>query len=463
MQLKRAPVKLVSIALLCALLLTACGGTTPAETAKPQVLIVTATPGPTPTPAPKPTGEITVWMWQQAMNPILNSGVEADFLAEYPDVKINWVVYGTNDVYQKLPLTLSAGTGAPDVALVEDSNLAPFVYLGGLADLTNRVLPYVDQMNAYKWATATKDGKVYAMPWDSGPVVLYYRADVFAAAGLSTDPVEVSKQFATWDSYLAACKTIKEKTGTPCFMQNRANNDARWYEIMLWQQGLGYYDAAGSVTIDSAENIATLKKLGEFWDAGVVADVEANWTDPWYARFKSTVLADTVATHVEAAWMGGNYKTWICPETKNAWAVAAMPAMVDGQPRASNDGGSSFVIPDQSLNKEAAWAFVEFITARASSQNKIFVNADIFPSYEPSYADGIYSAPDAYFFNAQPVREYYLAASKVVPIGYVYGQYYSMMHGYVQTAIQKYATGAASAEDALKEAADTVRSQAGMP
>jgi lactose/L-arabinose transport system substrate-binding protein len=402
-------------------------------------------------------------MWQSAMDPIIQSGVEADFYAEYPDIKINWVTYGTNDVYQKLPLTLSAGTGAPDVSLVEDSNLAPFVYLGGLADLTNRVQPYVNEMNAYKWATATKDGKIYAMPWDSGPVVMYYRADVFEAAGLPTDPAEVSPLVATWDAYLDTCKKIVDATGVPCFMQNRANNDARWYEIMLWQQGLGYYDATGKVTIDSPENIATLEKLGEFWAApGVVSDAEANWTDPWYARFSATDIKNAVATHVEASWMGGNFKQWIATDTTGVWAVTEMPAMEAGQPRASNDGGSSFVIPDQSQNKDAAWAFVEFITARVSSQNRMLVNGGIFPSYEPAYEEVIYEAPDSYFFNRQAVNEWYLEASKVVPPAFVYGQYYSSMHGYVQTAIQKYATGAASAEDALKEAADSVRSQHGM-
>jgi lactose/L-arabinose transport system substrate-binding protein len=464
MQSKNLTVKLVSLLVLGGLVLAACGTPAPATeapgAAKPEVLIVTATPGPTPTEAPKPKGEITVWMWKPAMDPIVNSGVMADFQAAYPDIKVNWVQYGTNDIYQKLPLTLSAGTGAPDVSLVEDSNLAPFVYLGGLADLTNRVQPFVDQMNKYKWATATKDGKIYGMPWDSGPVVMYYRRDVFKAAGLSDDPKEVSKLVATWDEYLKTCQIIMDKTGVPCFASNKANNDARLFEMMLWQQGLGYFDAAGKVTIDSAQDIATLEKLGAFWKANLLSD-EASWTDPWYARFQAKDdLKKAVATHVEAAWMGGNFKTWIASPA-GVWGVTDMPAMAAGQARSSNDGGSSFVIPDQSQNKDAAWAFVSFITANSTSQNKIFAYSDIFPSYEPAYADVLYTEPDS-FFAGEAVRQYYLAASKIVPTGTVYGQYYSMMHGYVATAIQKFATGSMSAADALKEAADTVRSQSGM-
>ncbi len=422
-----------------------------------QQVVVTPTAVPQ---GPKPKGEITIWMWKAAEDPIKNSGVEAAFNKEYPDIKLNWVTYGTNDVYQKLPLALSAGTGAPDVALVEDSNLAPFVYLGGLSDLSDRVKTYQTQMNKYKWDTAMKDGKYYAMPWDSGPVVLYYRRDVFKAAGLSDNPDDVSKLISTWDDYLKVCQTIKDKTGVPCFMSNKANNDARLYEMMLWQQGLGYYSPDGKVTIDSADNVATLEKLGEFWKAGLLSD-EASWGDPWYARFKSLDITNTVATHVEAAWMGGNYKTWIAAEAAGKWGVAQMPTMKAGQARSSNDGGSSFVIPDQSKNKDAAWAFVEFITARVSSQNKIFAYADIFPSFEPAYDDALFSEPDSYFAG-ESVRQYYLNASKIVPTGYVYGQYYSDMHGKVQTAIQKFSTGAASAADALKEAADAVRTDTGL-
>jgi hypothetical protein len=46
-------------------------------------------------------------------------------------------------------------------------------HLAGYVDqaacrLTAQVEPYRDKMNAYKWVDAEKDGKYYAMPWDSG-------------------------------------------------------------------------------------------------------------------------------------------------------------------------------------------------------------------------------------------------------------------------------------------------------
>ena len=47
--------------------------------------------------------------------------------------------------------------------------------------------------------------------------------------------------------------------------------------------------------------------------------------------------------------------------------VALMPTMEEGQVRGANDGGSAFVIPEQSQNKEAAWALTEFLFGRGRS------------------------------------------------------------------------------------------------
>jgi ABC-type glycerol-3-phosphate transport system substrate-binding protein len=456
--------KLMAVVLLSVMILTACGQATPAAVEPTNTVAAapavpdTAVP---PTAVPKPSGKITVWMWKATEDAIVKPGVVVDFNKEYPDVEVEWVTLNPADVYQKLPLALQAGTGAPDVAYVEDSHLTKYVYLGGLTDLTERVTPYLDKFNAYKWDAGKKDGKYYSMPLDSGPVVLYYRRDVFKAAGLPDDPDGVSNLIKTWDDYLAACKTIKEKTGSPCFSSNKANNYGRLYEKMLWQQGLGYVSDKGEVTVDSPENIATLEKLGEFWTAGVVSD-QLEWTDGWYAELAMVSPDKPIASHVEAAWMGAFLKGWIAPGTAGKWGVALMPTMKAGQVRSSNDGGSGFVIPEQSQNKDAAWAFVEFVTARKESQNKTFAFADIFPAFEPAYEDAIYVEPDS-FFGGQQTRQTYVDVVKQIPAAHVYGQYYQEINGFVATAIQKFALGQMSAADALKEAAAAIRSQTGMP
>ena len=132
---------------------------------------------------------------------------------------------------------------------------------------------------------------------------------------LPSDPDSVSAAVATWDDYLTVCQTIMEQTGSACFSNNKANNYGRLYEMMLWQQGLGYYNAEGQVTVDSPENIATLEMLKKFWDANLTSD-QLEWTDGWYAEMAAETDAKPIATLIEAAWMGAFLKGWIAPEPK---------------------------------------------------------------------------------------------------------------------------------------------------
>lgn len=453
--------KILMLLVAFSMALSACG--TPTPTAAPVVTkapVVTEAPvvvATTPTEAPKPSGKITLWGW--SYDAMQSTGLVDEFQKEYPGIQLDFVKYSSGDTYQNLQLAVSAGTGAPDVIQIENSHLAQFVGLNGLLDITTRVQPYIPQMNAYKWVDAVKDGKYYAMPWDSGPVVLYYRRDVFKAAGLSDKPEDVSAMVATWDKYLETCTTIKTKTGKNCFAFSRANNDARLYEIVLWQQGLGYYDKDGKVTVDSTQNVATLEELGKFWNPMVVSE-EQPWTDPWYAELNSP--DKSVASLVEASWMGIFLKTWIAGGTAGKWGITEMPAFAEGQARAANDGGSTLAISSQSKNPDAAWAFIEYMLGRTNSQLRMFAYTDFLPSLETTYNDALFYEPDT-FFGSENTRQIYLKVAKVIPTAYIYGPNYQLMNGYLQTAIQEFATGKKSAADALKAAADRIRAETGMP
>ncbi|NIM93398.1 MAG: extracellular solute-binding protein [Anaerolineales bacterium] len=409
-----------------------------------------------PAEAEKPSGNIIVWGWQSALvDTIEGSGVLADFNAEYPDIEVEFLITDPADVYTNLPLAITAGEGLPDVALVENAHLAQFVHMGrgaGLTDLTEEVAPYIDKMNSYKWTDCLLDGRFYCMPWDSGPVVMYYRHDVFEAAGLSTDPDEVSDLITTWDDYLEVCQTIKEETGAFCFANNKANNSARLYEMMLWEQGLGYYDLeTGDVTVTSPENVATLEKMGEFWDAEVTSD-NNEWTDSWYQELGTVEVSESpIATLIEAAWMEVFLKGWIAPGTEGLWRVADMPSITGSGPRASNNGGSTFVIPAEAENPEAAWAFVEFVLGREESQLKMFEVSGFIPSLETTYSDPIFDSPNDFFGGQVTFRKYADVVARIPSAG-IYGPDYDMMNRAVSNAIQRFAAGEGSAAELLAEA-----------
>ena len=310
----------------------------------------------------------------------------------------------------------------------------------------------------------SKDGKVYCAPWDVGPVVTFYRRDIFEAAGLASDPDSVSAMIATYDDYLATCKTIKEKTGLDCFAQNKANNYGTMLENMLWQQGLGFYDAEGNVTIDSPATIAAAEKIGAFWEADVVSD-SLEWTDPWYAELNAAMdnkETPPTATVTIGAWMGNFLKTWAAADQAGNWGVASMPAYEAGGVRSSNQGGSAYFIPEGSQNPEAAQAFIEYVNLNTENQVAQFVYSDYFPANAATYGDPVFLEADPYFGD-QVTRTFFADVAKNVPFGYIYGQYAVTMSNNAAVALQNYALGTMSAEQAFKEAADAVRLETGMP
>ena len=443
MSLRRA---IVGVLLAGALLASAaCGGgggdAQPGETATAPGASAEAPPAST-------AGSLTIWCWEAAADTL--KVVDDDFKQAYPNIEFKYVLLEPADVYRKIQLAVTAGGGFPDVSCIEDSHLAQFVELGALADITDQVTPFLDQMNEYKWEQAQKDGRYYAMPWDSGPVAVFYRRDVFEKAGV--DPASIE----TWEDYYEAAKTIKEKTGVPMWPQPTGQNDARLFEMLLWQQGIGYLDADGNLTLDKDPRVeATLEFMGRFWREGLTAGQQW-WTDPWYKALAN----GQVATIVEAVWMGTFFKSFIAPEAEGKWGVMRLPTWESGGSQASNDGGSTLAIFEQSEQKDAAWAYTRFHLGLEESQLAMYKQKDIFPSLETTYDDPFFGEPDPYF-GGDEARALFAEVVKEIPNATIYTPDYQLMNELTSAEIQKFALGRESAAEALANAAETIRARTG--
>jgi lactose/L-arabinose transport system substrate-binding protein len=435
------------------LVISACTGTTPEPTGGGGTTTSAA-----PSLAPDATlppiepnadleADLVVWGWESAATTL--QAVEADFAEAYPNINVEYVIADPATTYQNLQLAVSGG-GLPDISVVEDSHLAQFVELGALADITDQVTPYVPFMNDYKWQQAASEGRYYAMPWDSGPVAVYYRRDVFETAGV--DPASIQ----TWDDFYDAAVTIKAEADVPMWQQSKARNSGRLFETLLWQRGLGYVDADGAVMLDTDPRVLeTLEYMGRFWEEDLAADNE-DWTDPWYTAFAD----GTAATIVEASWMGAFFKSFIAPDAGGNWGVFQMPVWEEGDAPTSNDGGSALAILADSEQQEAAWAYVQFHLGRIESQLTMYEASDFFPALEPTYEDAAFDESDPYFGDDK-VRELFAGVVADIPNAGIYTAEYQEMNAILAAEIQAYALGDQTAEEALANAAQTIRDQTG--
>jgi ABC-type glycerol-3-phosphate transport system substrate-binding protein len=393
---------------------------------------------------------LTIWGWGVAIDGL--KLVDEGYKKKYPDVELKYVVRSPTETYRQIQLTISAGSGAPDVSLVEDSHLAQLVKLGALADVTSRVRPYRKLIAPYRWKEATRNGRIHAMPWDSGPVAVFYRRDIFQRAGVNPNRIN------TWAQYYQAALKIKRTTGVPMWPQPTARNDARVFEILLWQQGLGYVNGKGAVILDKNARIQrTLEFMGKFWKGGLSLNQEW-WTNPWYKAFEE----GEVATIPEAVWMGTFFKSFIAPKAVGKWGVFRLPAWTPGGSRAANDGGSALAIFNQSDNKTAAWNYIQYHLGRADVQVQIYEKTDLFPGLTTAYRTPLFKTGDPYF-GGQRVRELFVDIAKKIPQAGVYSSDYQQMNALMQTEIQKYALGRQSAKQALSNAARAIRQRTRRP
>lgn len=393
------------------------------------------------------SGALDIWLGSGLWDAII-----AEFQAECPGLAITFAARSGDDNITGLQLALSAGEGGCDVCNIEVKDFGQFVDSGALLDLTDRVAPFRDLIPEDAWQYVTgSDGKVYGIPVDVGPVVMYYRRDVFELAGLASDPESVSEMVSTWEGYLGVCETIKTNAGLDCFPLSRADNDARIYEMILWSQGLGYYSDAGDLVVNSPANVAALELMGQFWEKDLVADT-SSWTDEWYAGFSS--FDEPVGSIVIAGWMELFLPTWIAPDTAGLWGVARMPGAGEGSPRAALDGGSAVFIPAHSANVDAAWSFIEN-TVLADDVMLAFrtdpTRGGVLPAITSVYADPSMVRP-LEFFGGQNTTELYLNVYQDVPAVGIWGADYTAINDVVRTAIQRFALGEATAQEALDAA-----------
>lgn len=439
------------------LLLSACGGSNSnSGSSESEGASAPAATGSASAPASDNkdiSGEITVAGWEYTQKSL--EAALPEFNKEYPNIKVSFKIAPPADHYKKLTIDLSSGQGAADVVAIEIQNLAQYMELGALEDMTDLIEPYKANFNKYKVESATLDGKVYAMPIDSGPVGVYYRRDVFEKAGLPSDPESVAKQLATWDKYLETAKIIKEKAGVAMLPLAGSLNDARFFQILMQQQGNWYFDKDGKTAVNNEKTQKVLELFDKLWKGGYTAD-QLDWTDGWYA-----LLTDgKVATLPSAVWMGGFLKSWIAADTSGKWGVVPLPVWEEGGARTSNDGGSYLAITNQTKNAEAAKAFVTFMLTKDASQIALFKTTDSFPSLETTYKDPYFAEQDPYFAG-QPYRQLFAdLADEILPVNYT-GKY-TEANALTMTELQKMATGKQDVAATLAAIESSIKSKTGQ-
>lgn len=403
-------------------------------------------------PAAAQSGDITIWSWNVAASALKST--LTGFNKKYPDIKVTVEDLGNDQVFDKsLAACAAGGEGLPDIVTIENFEAELFWnrFPDCFTDLT--ALGYTPEMQAlfpeFKRTELELDGKAYAMPWDSGPVAVFYRRDFYEKAGV--DPATIK----TWDDFIAAGKKIMAANPGTVMTQADFNGDSEWFRMISNEQGCGYFSTDGqSITINQPACVATLAKIKEMKDAGIIT--AAIWDEKIQAS-----TAGKAASQMYGAWYEGSIRS-NSPALSGKWGVYMMPSLTAEGPRAANLGGSSLAISEGSKNKEAAWKFVEYALTTNEGQVEMLRSFGLVPSLLTAVEDPFVKEPQPYW-GGQPVWSDILATlPKIKPArGTAFQSDADSIFQAVQT---KYlANGYPDAKAALDDAAKQIATATGLP
>lgn len=326
----------------------------------------------------------------------------------HPEIKIKLVSLSYDDHHNALVSALATGVGLPDVLGIEVDYLGKFVGSAGLEDLAKppyNALELKPLLVPYTFGQAsTPSGVLSGMPADVGPGSLFYRKDILDQAGVTE-----AQLTASWESYIAAGKVIKAKTGMLLVPNALTVMDA--YLRANAQPGEGlYFDAQGRVII----NTPRFRRAFELAKAVRVAGLDGNvdrWTNDWFET-----LRRSVATEMYGAWLGGQLVNYIAPTAAGKWRAAPLPGGA-----AASWGGSFYAIPSHNKpeRKQLAWDFIRFMTTDRAMQLAAFKAGDAFPVLLDAANDPFFEEHLPYF-GGQQARLLWRELAQRVPVQQVH-------------------------------------------
>jgi multiple sugar transport system substrate-binding protein len=309
-------------------------------------------------------GDISVWaMGTEGDNLDV---IADDFMAEFPDVNVEVTAVPWDAAHDRIA-TAIAGGEVPDVSLIGTTWMGEFATLGGLDPTPESIDP--EQFFEGAWNTTVVDGVSYGVPWYVETRLIYYRTDLAEEGGFNQAP-------ANWDE-LTQLAEATAAGGAEWGISLQPGGVGSWQTFMpfFWQAGGEIVDENNNFTLDSEACVAALTYYDSFFENGLsqpsVSDV------PVEAQFAD----GTAGAFISGPWMIGLVTD--AGADPEAWTVAHQPTEESGT---SFVGGGNLAVFDQSGNKEAAWAFVEY-ASRPEVQVKWYETVSDLPAVQAAWDD----------------------------------------------------------------------------
>jgi len=349
-----------------AVITAACGATsTPAQ---PTAAVATP-PRASQSPVAKPTapaqaqggtskaqGKVTAWYVFAGDSPQGKSmpQLAKAFNQANPGITVDVQFGGGGDFAQKI-LTAVAGGAPPDAMTIDVIWPARFATANAVIALDEYAKRDGENLNDFIPAAldaCTYNGKVYALPLQTGAPILVYNKTLFKEAGL--DP---EKPPATWDEQVSFAQKLTKAPGQ--WGVNVPLGHIEWpvmflWHPLVWQNGGELTDKQYTKDLfNSQQGVEAL----QYWVDLIHKYKVGTMTPPAYGQaFASGKFAMSVEVPSEISYLEGL-------KVPFEFGTAVLPKKVAA---ASNLGGWNWAVAKGGANPDGAWEWVRWATSRDS-------------------------------------------------------------------------------------------------
>jgi len=237
------------------------------------------------------------------------------------------------------------------------------------------MIPQTVDMGRYR-------GRLYAVPWASDGGLLYYRADLLAAAGIRTLPTTYAELKRQCDAVLA----LPEAKGVACYAGQFDEYEGLTVNATEFINAAGgrVIDRSGVPTADTPEARTGLNLLVDWYADGTIPRNAITFKEE---QGRQAFVAGKLLFHRNWAYL---YNTASTPSRTNVvlgkFAVAPLPGFTG--PGTSTLGGHDLGISTFGKNKGTAVRFIQWFTSEEIQRRNLADAAEA-----PTYA-ALYGGPD---------------------------------------------------------------------
>ncbi|MFD5337929.1 ABC transporter substrate-binding protein [Streptomyces hawaiiensis] len=329
---------------------------------------------------------LTYWTWTPGMDKVVDLWNKGPGKKDRITVTVKKQASG--DTLVTKILTAHKAGKAPDLVQAEYQALPTLVSNDALADISGNVGEAKGRFADGVWQQTTLGtDAVYAVPQDIGPMMFYYREDLFKKYGLTVPT--------TWDEFAETARELK-KTAPDKDLTTFSANDSGLFAGLSQQAGAKWWTTSGDQWKVSIDDAAT-QKVAKFW-GGLVKEGAIDNQPMYTPAWNKALNTGRQIAWVSAVWAPGTLTT-AAPDTKGKWAMAPLPQWSTSENRTGSWGGSSTAVTTDSKHQAAAAKFAAWLNTDREALNALAKESGIYPAATNAQTSGAFLKPPAYFSN----------------------------------------------------------------